>query len=360
MIYPELYYLVVIAVSAMLVLLIMPSVISIAHKNNLFDDHLLSRKDHGFGIPRLGGIAFYLSIILTSLLTARQGEWNAEFQFYAASIIIFAIGLKDDLSGVHRHTKLFIQAVVAIIITVAGDIRITNLHGIFGLYQLNYWSGIILSILIVIFVVNSFNLIDGIDGLAASLGVVACGTFGVYFMQIGQTSLAALSFSAASALVAFLKFNFSPAKIFMGDAGSLFIGLLCAVLAIKFIGLNHVPSTYSFINAPIIAAAALIIPIFDTASVIFIRLKNKTSPFKPDRNHIHHSLLLLGLSHKQITFLLSSVTLVFIGVASLMEKVNCQVLVLFFAAVLLVCKLIINYLIRHKSKLAYTVGNLAA
>lgn len=352
MIFPVFYYLIVTAVSALLVLIILPSVIYIAHQNKLFDDLTAPRKQHNYGIPRLGGIAFYISIILTSLFIAQKGTESSSYDLYAAGIILFAMGIKDDLTGVNHHNKLAVQALVSFIITVSGDIRITNLYGLFDIYELNYVTSILISVLLIIFVINSFNLIDGIDGLAGTLGVIVCCTFGCYFTLQGQTRLAALSFSVSGSLIAFLIYNYSPAKIFMGDSGSLFLGMLSAFFAIKFININEASTIYNIHAALAFAMAVLIIPAFDTCSVVVTRIYNKKSPFKPDRNHIHHRMLLLGLTHLQTTFILAGINILFIGLALLFNQADNQLLILLFVGVLLVLNNLVNYLLRVKAKQA--------
>ncbi len=348
--FPIFYYFLVTVVSVLLVLIILPSVIHVAQQNNLFDDYSDLRKEHRYGIPRLGGVAFYLSIILTSLLIKQNGSDLPMYNLYAAGIILFVIGIKDDLAGVHCHTKLIVQAVVAIIITVPGDIRITNLHGILNIYEMDYATSIFVSSFTIMFVVNSFNLIDGIDGLAGTLGLIACCTFGCYFMLTGQTALTALALSTAGSLVAFLAYNYSPARIFMGDAGSLIIGMTCAIFAIKFISINEASSVYSLKDAPAFAVAVLIVPAFDTCCVVVTRIYNKISPFKPDRNHIHHRMLRLGFTHTQTTLILSSVTILFIGLALLLKNADNQVLLSLFAGILLVLNGVVNHLLSLKSK----------
>ncbi|MGI4751753.1 MAG: MraY family glycosyltransferase [Janthinobacterium lividum] len=355
MISPEIYFLIVTCVSVLLVLIIMPSVIYIAKKNRLFDDHSLSRKDHGYGIPRLGGVAFYLSSILTSLFIVKTGTDLPMYQLYAASIILFGVGIKDDLSGVHFHTKLIVQAVVAFIITVPANIRLDNLHGVFNIYQLSHVSSIIISMVLIMFIINAFNLIDGIDGLAGTLAVIACCTFGYCFMLINEVVLATLAFAIAGAVSAFLYYNFSPAKIFMGDAGSMFLGMICAVFALKFISINEVPAIDTMQNAPALAMATLIIPAFDTLTVIATRLYHKKSPFKPDRNHIHHRMLRLGLTHLQTTSILGVVNVFFIALSLLLKHVNTSFTLILFAAILLLLNALINGLVRVKVKSAYPV-----
>ena len=356
--FPFLYYFIVTVVSILLVLIILPSVIHVARQNNLFDDHVNERKEHGYGIPRLGGIAFYSSIILVSLVIAKTSAHLPFYELYAASIILFAVGLKDDLSGVHHYTKLAVQTLVSLIITVPGNIRITNLHGLFTVHELAYVPSIIISVTAIIFIINSFNLIDGIDGLAGTLGVIACCVFGLYFMLAGQAGLTALAFAMAGALIAFLSYNYSS-EIFMGDAGSLFLGMLCAVFAIKFIEVNEVSAIYNVNAAPAFVAAVLIVPVFDTCSVMVTRIYNKKSPFKPDRNHIHHRMLLLGLTHLQTTFILAVVNLIFIGLALVFKHADSQLLLILFVAILLILNAAINYMVRIKGKQTYPIGNLA-
>ncbi|MGI4806042.1 MAG: MraY family glycosyltransferase [Janthinobacterium lividum] len=352
MLLPEIYILIVTCVSVLLVLIIMPSVIHIAQKNSLFDDHSLSRKDHGYGIPRLGGVAFFASSILTSLFIVKSGTDLPMYQLYAASIILFGLGIKDDLSGVHFHTKLIVQAVAAFIITVPANIRIENLYGIFNIHHLDPVSSILLSMLIIMFTINAFNLIDGIDGLAGTLSIIACCTFGYHFMLINQMVLATLSFAVVGAVSAFLYYNFSPAKIFMGDAGSMFLGMICAVFAIKFISIKEASAINTMQHAPVLAIATLIIPAFDMLNVIATRIFHQKSPFKPDRNHIHHRMLRLGLTHLQTTVILGTVDLFFIALASLLKNVNTSFTLVIFAAILM----LLNGLVRVKTRSAYQVA----
>lgn len=352
-------YLLVAAISFLFVLVVMPSVIRAAQQWELFDDNSLSRKDHGYGIPRLGGVAFFVSIVLTSLfLVAKEATDLPMYELYAAGTIMFMAGLKDDLLGMRCRSKFAVQAFVSLIITVPGNIRITNLHGVFNVNQLSYLESVLFSAFIIMFIINSFNLIDGIDGLAGTLGVIACSAFAYYFMLAGEVSLAKLALSAAAALIAFLGYNYSPSKIFMGDCGSLLLGLICAVFAIKFIAINEASSFYSIHAAPAFAVAILIVPAFDTLSVIAIRIANKKSPFKPDRNHIHHRLLRLGLNHIQTTSILATVNIVFIVLAFVYKEADNQLLLLLFAGIFIVLNAFITLIVRLKTKQTYPVSNL--
>lgn len=359
MMFSAFYYLLVVAISFLFVLVVMPLVIRVAQKWQLFDDHLLSRKDHGYGIPRLGGVAFFISIVLTSLfLIAKEATNLPMYELYAAGTIMFMAGLKDDLLGMRCRSKFAVQALVSLIITIPGNIRINNLYGVFNTHQLSYLESVFFSVFIIMFIINSFNLIDGIDGLAGTLGVIACSAFAYYFMLAGEAGLAKLALSAAAALIAFLGYNYSPSKVFLGDCGSLLLGLICAICAIKFIAINEVSSFYSIHAAPAFAVAILIVPMFDTLSVIAIRIANKKSPFKADRNHIHHRLLRLGLSHIQTTTILAIVNIVFISLAFVYKEADNQLLLLLFAGVFILLNTCLTLALHFKSKQTYSVGNL--
>jgi len=165
-------------------------------------------------------------------------------------------------------------------------------------------------------VINSFNLIDGVDGLAASLGILSMIVFGSYFFAVNLQAYALLSFSMAGSLVAFMIFNHHPAKIFMGDSGSLMIGLVNSILVIKFINVAHEPSVAIPITSSVaIGFSVLIVPLLDTLRVFSIRILNGTSPFTPDRNHVHHLLLDRGLGHAAVTFTCVGINVGFIMLA---------------------------------------------
>jgi UDP-N-acetylmuramyl pentapeptide phosphotransferase/UDP-N-acetylglucosamine-1-phosphate transferase len=165
-------------------------------------------------------------------------------------------------------------------------------------------------------ITNSFNLIDGVDGLAGSLGFLTSIIFGTYFYTIGQLTYAVMAFALAGSLISFLIYNFSPAKIFMGDTGSLLLGLINSILVIKFIKIAGTSEVSIPLEAsPAIGFAILMLPLFDTLRVFGLRLLDRRSPFSPDRNHIHHFLLDLGLSHRQITLTLVFTNMLFIALA---------------------------------------------
>ena len=298
----------IIVFSFLLVFLAIPSIIHIANKLQVFDNHTEERKSHRQGVSRLGGIAVFCSLVLTTLLFSDFINLKISNYLLTAFILIFAVGLKDDLWGVNPSTKFFIQLLTALTVVLLADIRISSMHGIFNIGVLPYWLSVGFSVLLVIFITNSFNLIDGIDGLVGMTALIASLAFGLFFSYMGEYSYACMAFTLTGGTIGFLRFNISPAKIFMGDAGSMLIGLVAAILAIEFIELNISSSTGQayFASAPAIAMAVLIGPIFDVIRVFVLRIIKKGSPFIADNNHTHHRLLRLGYNHRQTTLILMS------------------------------------------------------
>ena len=237
----------------------------------------------------------------------------------------------------HQLKKLLGELLAASILVFKANIKLTSLYGIFGIYELSPIVSIGLTIFTIIVIINAFNLIDGINGLSGSIGVLISTVLGLWFYKIGRLDMAILSFSMVGALVAFLKYNISPAKIFMGDTGSLLIGMMVSILAIQFIELQKTITDANLVikAAPAFTIAALILPLFDTLRVFTIRLYRGKSPFYPDRSHIHHLLIDSGLSHMAATLILVLVNIIFIAMAFFMQdKGNLHVLTSIFVLAL--------------------------
>lgn len=346
------YYLIILVFSVLITLLSIPSILHVARARHLYDDVGHFRKQHDHGIPRLGGIAIFVSFTITSLLFSMTDKSLPINYLLTACIILFAMGLKDDLSGVNSRTKFLIQFIVASILVLAGNIRLTSMYGVFGIHDLPYWPSAVLSILTIILIVNAFNLIDGIDGLAATTGIVTNSCFAALFIYIHQYQLAAVSLAMVGAIFGFLKFNITPAKIFMGDTGSLLIGLISVVMAIKFIELNkftgtNTPEIYS---APALAVSILIGPIFDTLRVFILRISTGVSPFAADRNHIHHRMLRLGFNHLQTTLILAGLNIACIAMVLMFRGLGNSVLLGMILLVCLMFNWIITFLLRSKER----------
>lgn len=303
------------SVSFIITFLAVPVVLEVAEKKKLFDMPN-ERKVHTRLVASLGGVGIFGGFILASLLSI-QGHLNSEFQyFFAAALVIFFLGLKDDLIILSASKKFIGQLIAASILIHLGGIRLDSMYGLMGFENLPEGFALALSYLTIIVVINSFNLIDGVDGLAASLGILTMLVFGSYFFAIGFQAYALLAFAMAGSLGAFMIFNHHPAKIFMGDSGSLMIGLINAILVIKFINVANDPLVAIPIQSAVaIGFAILIVPLLDTLRVFSIRIFNGVSPFTPDRNHVHHLLLDRGLDHASVTLTCVSANIGFIMIA---------------------------------------------
>ncbi len=317
-----------------------PSIIKVARMKNLFDEPD-ERKSHHSRIPTLGGVALFAGIIFAFTFWSATSSYQPRQYIISSLIIMFFIGIKDDIIPLSPIKKFIGQVVSAGIIVFFADYRLTNMVGILGVYELNIYVSYILTMFTILVIINAYNLIDGIDGLAAGIGIIASFTFGIILFMVNNSVLATLSLALCGSLLAFLYFNLSK-KIFMGDTGSLIVGLILSILAINFIEANITnPKTSEELSlflqkhfnienisinlstsAPAIAIGILIIPLFDTLRVFLFRIIRRNSPFMPDKNHIHHNIIVLGLSHKQASFILYLVNIFFIGLAFLLRNLH--------------------------------------
>lgn len=310
----------------------LPRIIYIAQKKKLFDvpDN---RKVHKAPIASLGGIGIFLGVTLACLFSFSFTEARA-FQYYmGAALIIFFLGLQDDILTMSPAKKVMGQLVAALIIVYKGKLSITNLHGFAGMHQISAAAGFLLTLLVIIAIVNAFNLIDGVDGLAGTLGLAASVLFGYFFMKNKMYPYAALAFGLSGSLLSFLAFNLQPARIFMGDTGSLLVGLIGSILVIKFIEVAPASSVFQTDAAPAVGFSILMIPLLDTLRVFSIRLWNGQSPFYPDKNHIHHLLLAKGFSHSRITTTLLLANLIVVALVYCFSFMGTTLLILFMNAV---------------------------
>ena len=315
-----------IAISFTVTFLAIPAVINVAEMKKLFDMPD-ARKVHHAPITPLGGLGIFAGFIFGCLLTIHFGQYADLQYFIAASFVIFFLGLKDDILIISPVKKFIGQVLAAFIIIYYGNIQIRSMHGFLGVYQLPEMFSLLLTYFAVIVVINSFNLIDGVDGLAGSLGLLSTTIFGIYFLYIGMTPYAVIAFALAGSLLAFLIFNFQPAKIFMGDTGSLLVGTINSILVLKFINVASAPDVrLPIVASPAVGFTILMIPLLDTLRVFGIRILHRRSPFSPDRNHIHHLLLDRGFSHRAITLFLVAVNFAVITLVFLGRSINCTVL----------------------------------
>ncbi len=358
--YSFIYYIFIVAFSIIVTSFAIPSILHVARFRHLYDDLGHFRKSHDHGIPRLGGVAIFVGFTITSLLFCMTDKSLPINYLLTACIILFAMGLKDDLSGVNSSTKFLIQFIVCAILVLLGNIRLSSMYGVFGMFDLSYAVSVVLSILIILVVVNAFNLIDGVDGLAATTGIIANGTFAALFIYIQQYELAAVSLAMVGAIFGFLRFNITPAKIFMGDTGSLLIGLISAVMAIKFMEANkgvngNLPAMTS---VPALTFAILIGPIFDTVRVFVLRIASGVSPFTADRNHIHHRMLRLGFNHLQTTLVLTAFNVASIVLVLVLKSYGNSTLILLIIFLSLIFNWAITFFIRSKERESLALRNL--
>jgi UDP-N-acetylmuramyl pentapeptide phosphotransferase/UDP-N-acetylglucosamine-1-phosphate transferase len=302
--------------SFLIVFFSIPTILRVAHSKNLFDEPN-KRNVHKTRIPTLGGLAIFIGFLFTYSLFIDIFEFTQIPFLIPALLIMFGIGIKDDILITAPMVKLLGQIVAAFIIVGLGDIRITDFQGFFGI-QPSYLGSVLFSMLFIIFIMNGYNLIDGVDGLAAITGIITIFSFSFWFFLNGSFHIPILCATLTGGLFAFIYFNvFSKRqKIFMGDTGSLLIGILLSIVAIKFIEYNRPDNqhmlTFTMKSAPSVAAGILIVPIIDTLRVFFLRLSKGLSPFTADKNHIHHRLLTLGFTHLQISSIIGGVNILFV------------------------------------------------
>lgn len=262
-----------------------------------------SRKHHLDATPNMGGIGIFSALVITFLLFCGFHDFTQVHAVLAAACIMFFTGFFDDLLNLPPFKKFIMQVVAAFIVCYNGVV-ITNLHGFLGIYQLPEAYAVTFTMLVIVFFVNAFNFIDGIDGLAGSLGAVSSFIFGVMAFRSGQGDLALLSFCLTGSLLGFLYLNKHPARIFMGDTGSLTVGFLLIIQGIMIININPVVHELNESATMTFVYSVLFIPAYDLIRVVVIRIVSGDSPMKADRNHLHHMIGRQHFGHNGICFIL--------------------------------------------------------
>jgi len=311
------------AIGFVLVILTIPPLIRVSIAKHLYDTPN-ERKVNKVVVPTLGGVSIFIGFLLSTIIATDSFDFNELKYLIAAITIMFFLGLKDDLTNVSAFRKLFVQLATSTMLIVLGNIRLTNLQGLLGLYELNYPVSFVITSLAMIAVINAFNLIDGIDGLASGVSTLISVIFGSWFLVAGHPEYGIMCFCLAGSLIAFFIFNVfgKKHKIFMGDTGSLILGVIMIILVIKFDQFNinlHTP--YAIHASLVVSIGILILPVIDTIRVIFIRISGKRSPFAPDMNHIHHKLLELGNSHLQSSLLIGFFNILMIAITISLHRV---------------------------------------
>ena len=307
---------------------LIPQILLISFRKRLFDvpDE---RKIHQGVVPRLGGIAFkpvvFFSVALAlgiSMLLGdgqfldKVGNESRPLAFgFCTIMMLYLVGMADDLIGIRYRAKFAIQIICGVLV-IAGGLWINDLHGLLFIHTLPEWIGYPITLFAVVFIINAINLIDGIDGLASGLCGVAMLFYGLVFFIIGEYIYALLAFATLGVLVPFFYYNVfgDPAKknkIFMGDTGSLTIGMMTCILSLKLLDGVPVNPSMQQPNAFFLAYSPLIIPCFDVVRVYLHRVRNGKNPFLPDKNHIHHKMLAVGMRQRTVMIAIVLVSVCF-------------------------------------------------
>jgi UDP-N-acetylmuramyl pentapeptide phosphotransferase/UDP-N-acetylglucosamine-1-phosphate transferase len=323
-----------------------PSVIKIARIKNLYDIPGYRASHHEL-TPRLGGTMIFAGVILASVLfTGTEAPFEMKYMI-SGLLILFFIGLKDDIISLQPFKKAIGQLIASAIIVIPGEIRISLNCTELVTANPGCWISIFLSIIIFMTLINSMNFIDGIDGLAAGVGIVASVFFGVFFILNGQISWAPVCFALTGSLIAFFWYNvFSKNyKIFLGDTGSMVIGFLLAMFMIQFLEFNGSGNArFPVIVAPSLALAVLIIPVFDLFRIVFVRIFHGKSPFYGDNNHIHHIVLKLAGSHLKATSVILAVNVFLVLMVFLFGFLGNGILISFLLVISIVLSGLVTFL----------------
>lgn len=314
------------ALSFVLVFVSIPTILAVSHAKKLYDEPG-GRRIHKSKVPTLGGIAIFFSFLfIYSVYNEVAGSIIIPY-LIPSLLVIFVIGVKDDILVTAPIVKFIGQIVAAAIIVGAGDLRFTHFYGLIPV-EPGYLLSLFISIGFIVFIVNGFNLIDGVDGLASIIAIICILAFSLWFLINGQWAMVVIGVAIIGSVLGFLYYNMrrDKYKIFMGDTGSLILGFLVATFTISFMEMNSVwsetPIPYRFTSSAGMALSVIILPAVDTIRVFVRRLMHGSSPFRADKSHIHHRLLSLGYSQLQVVIILSSVNLAFIIVSFVLKNMG--------------------------------------
>lgn len=293
--------LLIFAGSFLTIILLMPRVLYVAYQKRLTAP-IIARSSHTRTIPSLGGVAFFMTLVIFISLIEMGLHDFAGYNIIAALSILFMVGLKDDLVNSSARVKLYGQLMASLFIVFSPHFQIKSFHGFMGIYEIHSVVSVLIAILFLTLIINAYNLIDGIDGLASIVGIIICFTFMILYYIKNDYFFFLLCALTIGVLAAFLRFNLSSGrmKMFMGDCGSLIIGLIIGICTLHYLSSTPLSAHKRLFipeNRIIFVTAVLFIPLFDTFRIIVIRIINGKSPFEADRNHLHHILIDSGISH---------------------------------------------------------------
>ena len=329
------YVAIVFFIAFFLELIIIPKVLVISYKKKLFDMPN-ERKQHTGATPQLGGVTFLpiilfsLCIIITitlyidpcmNMLEIPEIGFKKMFTEFAALfsclVLLYFVGIMDDLVGVRYKTKFLVQILCGALLVVSG-VWINDFNGLLGFNEIPQWIGYPMTILLVVYIINAINLIDGIDGLASGLSIIAFIVLAYAFYLKNYLLFSLISVAALGCLLPFFHFNVfgrgkhRKKKIFMGDTGSLAIGMVFAYLLVRYTMPNPLEIGNIIHPNPLIIFSVILVPCLDVLNVAFYRIRKGHNPFKPDRNHLHHRLMKVGLSPRISLVIILGMALLFI------------------------------------------------
>lgn len=291
-----------------------PIVIRVVVRKNLMDEPDGKRKIHTQRIPTLGGIGIFAGFFFASTIMTSLMGYDIHPLFVVSTVLLLLTGITDDLIHISPNKKLIAQIISAVLVIIGSTVLIDDFGSIFGIDAVPAWVAYPITVFAFIIVINAYNLIDGVDGLAAGLGMVIASTFGGFFLLNQNYEMAIYSFGLVGALGGFMIYNFNPAQIFMGDTGSLIVGFTLAFLGLQYQGLSGENTIWiSGEYASIVLVSVLIIPLYDTLRVVVIRTKRGVSPFHPGKEHVHHVLMGYGFNHRKTALYLIASNIFLIG-----------------------------------------------
>ncbi len=290
------YYLLSFIVAAMAVFVVHPTLVKIAHLKSIVDNPD-ARKLNKVPVPVLGGVGVFFGIMFSLSVAGYYVEgMNIQFELIIAMLIMLYTGVGDDILQLSPRLRFALQIFVVCLMMFLGGIYIDDFHGLWGIGRLPWYIAVTLTIFSCVGIINSINLIDGVDGLCSGYGVFASLAFAFCFLRMGDVSYAILAFAVAGAIFPFMLHNMfgERYKMFLGDGGSLVLGFICSLYVMRVIQSGYEVVSESTIS---LTLAVLAIPVFDTLRVMTARIIAKRSPFSPDKTHLHHMFIRLGYSH---------------------------------------------------------------
>jgi UDP-GlcNAc:undecaprenyl-phosphate/decaprenyl-phosphate GlcNAc-1-phosphate transferase len=320
-----------------------PPIIFLSFRKKLLDVPTDDRRIHFDSTPRLGGLALFAGFMSASMIFGDLTHKSFGIQqILAGVLLLFFAGVKDDIVPITPFKKFFVQIISTGIVVFVGDLRVTNLHGFMGVFGLeNIGMSYAFTFVMIIAITNAINLIDGLNGLAGTLVLVISTVFGFLFYQL-NSPLAMLYFALSGAIIGFLRYNLFDGRIFMGDSGSMVLGFMVAVACVSYIETD----LSALSKTPHMCIAIVIVPMFDTLRVFVTRIIQGKSPFSPDKNHIHHRLMRMGLSQIQTVIALFLFNVSAISLVYFLPKIE----ITLFVCVVVTVAVIVSFVFKLTDK----------